>query len=889
MTLERVVKALYDYTAQEDDELTFSEDDVLAVLPSENEDWLSAHKLNGSETKQGLIPSNYVEDLEVVGMMQVAFSYSAQDDLELDLQEGQFVYVMAKDVQPQWHLIKLAGEGSAFGLAPSNYLQEPKASKAENDLKLVHSWSVSGGKFGITCDNHAAYVKNDNSVAFCEPVSKIASYDGRELQFVDGKRHSIILPEELMFARMWASYDFVPRGDEELAVKKDQAVLVFTQDSDWSLVATNAKVGRVPTEYLSTVAAASKPIDQLRRAMSSSSLKDTSLVTPPSETMVIDSPLSLKNNCPPSPLPKLDQLAVQHKKSKPQQPAYAAIEDKPPALPPRPSLPQISSPMRPNLIAPPPPKPSTSPANASSSADLVNYDAKMQLAPNSLSQLARSLSQETLNRPSSPKILVIKDGNRAVASPPVQSEAAIIRSNPLATDLQQKNSTIVKKKALPERPQETANDKPNPRDTRLWNDKTGRFQVEAQFLGLQSGQVKLWKLNGKTIMVPLEQLSETDVQFVYGKESIPHDPNAKLSEPYANNGSVEWMACLIALGVDRESAKKYAQTLIADGVSPGDFAPLTRDYMQRMAFAESHVILILRAKPNHSQTTSIAHQKPSSAVGVTQPVVPKQIPPPSKANQIAVKPDSVNNAVGPSQAIAAEADNGQFDRQFPEARAILAAAQADQELRDKQRQIVVAKEPKKPATRALKTTIVQPKVDQRSASLDELLTTNQPKSPQPHQIVVHQHAPPPAHQPQQIIVHQHAPPAQPIPPQQPIIIQQVTQPQQPAMYYAAQPPPPPPLPQMALFGTPGPLFYQAPPPPPQPQIHHNVYVTRYSSSNSSQSSHGAMGPQNVHFPAFSPFQQQPQYQQPAFYGQPQYQQPQPPFYPSYYQQQYPPR
>jgi len=56
--LVKVVRALYGYTAQHDDELTFNEGDVLYITDQDNSaDWWKARC--GLQT--GLIPSNYVE------------------------------------------------------------------------------------------------------------------------------------------------------------------------------------------------------------------------------------------------------------------------------------------------------------------------------------------------------------------------------------------------------------------------------------------------------------------------------------------------------------------------------------------------------------------------------------------------------------------------------------------------------------------------------------------------------------------------------------------------------------------------------------------------------------------------------------------------------------
>jgi hypothetical protein len=49
---------------------------------------------------------------------------------------------------------------------------------------------------------------------------------------------------------------------------------------------------------------------------------------------------------------------------------------------------------------------------------------------------------------------------------------------------------------------------------RIWTDTTGEFKIEATYLGLADGKVKLKKADGKEIAVPLDKLSKDDQQLV---------------------------------------------------------------------------------------------------------------------------------------------------------------------------------------------------------------------------------------------------------------------------------------------------------------------------------------------------------------------------------------
>lgn len=54
---------------------------------------------------------------------------------------------------------------------------------------------------------------------------------------------------------------------------------------------------------------------------------------------------------------------------------------------------------------------------------------------------------------------------------------------------------------------------------RTWKDKTGKFSVEAEFLSLKSGILKLRKIDGTELNIPIEKLSKDDQRFAQNQAS----------------------------------------------------------------------------------------------------------------------------------------------------------------------------------------------------------------------------------------------------------------------------------------------------------------------------------------------------------------------------------
>ncbi|OIW34810.1 hypothetical protein CONLIGDRAFT_566813 [Coniochaeta ligniaria NRRL 30616] len=118
-----VYRALYDYAPQAEGELQISEGDLLYVLEkSEDDDWWKAKKKASEDDEDepsGLIPSNYIEEAQSLGHARALYEYTRQTDEEISFPEEAKLEVFDTS-DPDWILVGHDGE---YGFAPANYIE----------------------------------------------------------------------------------------------------------------------------------------------------------------------------------------------------------------------------------------------------------------------------------------------------------------------------------------------------------------------------------------------------------------------------------------------------------------------------------------------------------------------------------------------------------------------------------------------------------------------------------------------------------------------------------------------------------------------------------------------------------------------------------------------
>lgn len=155
MAYVQVAKALYDYEAQAEDELTLKEDDSLYILEADDAEWYKAkiRKLNADgtpvqetdeEAQIGLVPANYVEEAEPLRLSRALYDYEAQNEDELTIAEDELLRVYESD--GLWLLVKKQGTDSLgeggtgrLGYVPANYVDEVSPSPRTHLLRCIQS------------------------------------------------------------------------------------------------------------------------------------------------------------------------------------------------------------------------------------------------------------------------------------------------------------------------------------------------------------------------------------------------------------------------------------------------------------------------------------------------------------------------------------------------------------------------------------------------------------------------------------------------------------------------------------------------------------------------------------------------------------------------------
>ncbi|KAB8303997.1 hypothetical protein EYC80_005348 [Monilinia laxa] len=161
--------------------------------------------------------------------------------------------------------------------------------------------------------------------------------------------------------------------------------------------------------------------------------------------------------------------------------------------------------------------------------------------------------------------------------------------------------------------------KPDPAKVRTWTDRSKSFSVEAQFLALKDGKINLHKMNGVKIAVPVVKMSVEDLEYVERMTGISLDEDKPLSdikkqqrsrvaererEPSHNSAAsagasvqrpeYDWfqffLSCDVAVGL----CERYAQAFKRDSMDESVLPDIDATVLRTLGIREGDIIKIMR-------------------------------------------------------------------------------------------------------------------------------------------------------------------------------------------------------------------------------------------------------------------------------------------------------
>ncbi|KAK0230605.1 hypothetical protein IW262DRAFT_1523285 [Armillaria fumosa] len=162
---------------------------------------------------------------------------------------------------------------------------------------------------------------------------------------------------------------------------------------------------------------------------------------------------------------------------------------------------------------------------------------------------------------------------------------------------------------------------------RVWHDRTGQFRVDAAFVGMNNGKLRLHKLNGVIVEVPSEKMSHEDMRYVEKLTSKKSRPPAthKMSEddipigvqyPNATNGkaarapqgpkkpTVDWFKFFLDAGCDIDDCTRYSTSFERERMDEAVLLDISEGTLRSLGLREGDIIRVMKvvekrkAKPN---------------------------------------------------------------------------------------------------------------------------------------------------------------------------------------------------------------------------------------------------------------------------------------------------
>ncbi|KAL1657335.1 cytoskeletal protein binding protein [Didymella pomorum] len=156
--------------------------------------------------------------------------------------------------------------------------------------------------------------------------------------------------------------------------------------------------------------------------------------------------------------------------------------------------------------------------------------------------------------------------------------------------------------------------KPNPAKVRTWTDRTGSFKVEAEFILLKEGKIHLHKVNGVKIAVPVTKMSVEDLEYIENVTGESLDDDKPLSEikrrstirandrtaasspgiSVQKKPSYDWFDFFLKCGVNPQICERYAQAFDKDQMGEENLPDITPQLLRTLGLKEGDILRVTK-------------------------------------------------------------------------------------------------------------------------------------------------------------------------------------------------------------------------------------------------------------------------------------------------------
>uniref|UniRef100_A0A672FZD5 Intersectin 2b n=1 Tax=Salarias fasciatus TaxID=181472 RepID=A0A672FZD5_SALFA len=271
-------KALYPFTARNNEELSFNADDILEVdeTTEREEGWLYGSK----QGKMGWFPESYVERVASSGSANTAaasapyvalYTYESPEVGDLTFTEGDVILVSKRDGE-WWN----GSIGDRTGVFPSNYVKPKEADTTSTSAKkkpeigqVIKAHSSSGPEQLNLENGQLVLILGKNASGWWLGELQARGKKRQKGWFPSsnikllGSNSGKSTPAHQPVCQVIAIYDYKAANDDEMSFSKGQLINVLDKTNpDWWKGELSGTTGLFPTNYVKVTTADCDPSQQ---------------------------------------------------------------------------------------------------------------------------------------------------------------------------------------------------------------------------------------------------------------------------------------------------------------------------------------------------------------------------------------------------------------------------------------------------------------------------------------------------------------------------------------------------------------------------------------------------------------------------------------------------